>query len=146
MVSTESCPLPAMTAAAGTNRASTFLSIPTRTRAYMPGRSSSVGLGISASASMVLEASSSAYANRVTAPVNTRPGISSTVTWTGRPTFTRGTSGSGTGISMRTDLMSIRVSSAAFVETLPDVAAGMNAPGSTERRETIPEKGATILV
>ena len=65
---------------------------------------------------------------------------------TGRPTFTKGTSGSGTGTSTRTERMSMTVSSAVLWATLPEVAAGMKAPGSTERRVTMPERGARIFV
>ncbi len=50
------------------------------------------------------------------------------------------------GMSTRTDRMSMMVRSAVLWATLPEVAAGMKAPGSTERPVTMPERGARILV
>ena len=47
---------------------------------------------------------------------------------------------------MRTDRMSMTVMSAALWATLPEVAEGMNAPGSTERFVTTPERGQRIFV
>ena len=67
------------------------------------------------------------------------------MTSTGSPTFTSGTSGSGTGISTRTDRRSITVRTPALWATLPPVAAAMNAPGSTDRAVTTPESGDRIL-
>ncbi len=42
--------------------------------------------------------------------------------------------------------MSMTVRSAALWATLPEVAAGMNAPGSTARFVTMPDRGERILV
>ena len=54
--------------------------------------------------------------------------------------------GSGTAICTRTVEESTMVTMAAFCGTLPEVAAGMNAPGSTNRCVTTPENGAVIFV
>jgi len=61
---------------------------------------------------------------------------------TGRPAFTSGTSLSGIATSIRTRLKSISVTTAALSPERLEVAAGMNAPGSTHRFVTTPEKGA----
>src|SRR6266571_700145 len=59
-VNTKSWPFPATRAAAGISSTSAFRSIAILARAYIPGRSSLLGLGISTSAVMVFDASSSA--------------------------------------------------------------------------------------
>ena len=53
---------------------------------------------------MVLVASSSAWAKRVTVPGKVRPGNSSTVSFTGTPLVMKGTSASGTNTWTRTRL------------------------------------------
>ena len=78
-------------------------------------------------------------------PANVRPGSSSTVTFTGKSFFTDGASVSGIATSMRTVLKSISVTTAALLDVLLEVAAGMSAPGSTQRFVITPENGAVIF-